>query len=135
MIAFCTHCWAEIEAALDLCPNCGADLALDSRTYGEKLVAALAHPLPEARVRICWLIGENGIRLAVPDLIRAAEDDPDLFVQKAALESLAVLRDSRSIPLLLRISESDNRFLAATAKKSLCAIEPSTNSPALERGP
>ncbi len=61
MIAFCTHCWNEIDAAANPCPNCHADLGADSRSYEEKLVAALAHPLPAARVRICWLIAENNI--------------------------------------------------------------------------
>ena len=125
MVAFCTHCWGEIDDKLDFCPYCGENLTSDSRTYDQKLVAALRHPLPEARVRICWLIGENNIRPAVPDLMRLVETDSDLFVQRAALEALAVLDDPHAVPLLEAISRGDNRFLAAVAKKSLKAI----NSP------
>ena len=119
MIAFCTHCWAEIDDALNVCSTCGEDLTSDPRTYEQKLVAALEHPLPAARVRICWLIGENKIQLAVPDLMKIAECDPDIFVRRAALEALAVLRDPRAAPLLEAISRSDNRFLAAVARRSL----------------
>lgn len=125
MIAFCTHCWAEINDALNVCPRCQRDLNLDPRTYEQKLVAALEHPLPEARVRICWLIGENNIQLAVPDLMRIAECDPDLFVRRAALEALAVLCDPRAAPLLEAMSKSSNRFLAAAARRSLGVISSS----------
>ncbi len=73
-------------------------------------------------MRICWLIGENHIRQAVPDLMKLATDDPDLFVRKAALEGLGALCDPRSTALLRSIGRSQNRFLAAAAWKSLHAI-------------
>ncbi len=122
MIAFCTHCWTELDASIDQCPNCGTYQGADPRSYEEKLVAALEHPLPEARVRICWLIGENTVRAAVPGLIHMAEHDPDLFVQKAAVEALGKLKDRRSDLLLRAISGSTNRFLAVAAKKSLRSV-------------
>jgi HEAT repeat protein len=122
MIAFCTHCWREVSTQDRVCAGCEADLTLDRRTYEEKLIGALAHPLPAARARICWLIGENHIHQAVPDLMRLATYDPDLFVRKAALEGLGTLCDSRSAPLLRTISKSENRFLAAAANRSLDAI-------------
>lgn len=124
MIAFCTHCFAEIDAGDQHCHNCGAYLRGDSRSYEEKLIAALAHPTPEARVRICWLLGINSVHSAVPDLMHAAEHDPDLFVRKSAVEALAVLRDPRSYSLLREISEGDNFFLRSTAKKVLEDIDP-----------
>jgi HEAT repeat protein len=119
VIAFCTRCWTEIDEQDDLCQHCGAEQDADSRSYQEKLIAALEHPLPQARARICWLIGENNIRIAVPHLMHVSEHDPDLFVRKAAVEALGSLKDSRSDPVLRAISESANRFLAAAAKKSL----------------
>ena len=122
MIAYCTHCWLEVNSEDKVCSGCEADLTLDHRTYEDKLIGALSHPLPAARARICWLIGENHIRQAVPNLMRLATNDPDLFVRKAALEGLGTLCDSRSASLLRRISSSENRFLAAAAKKSLDAI-------------
>jgi HEAT repeat protein len=126
MIALCTHCWAEIDDALNVCSSCGEDLNSDPRTYEQKLVAALEHPLPGARVRICWLIGENKIQPAVPDLMKIAECDPDLFVRRAALEALAVLRDPRAVPLLEAISKSGNHFLAAVARRSLGTVSSPT---------
>ncbi len=122
MIAFCTHCWTEIDASIDRCPHCGTGQGADPRSYEEKLVAALAHPLPEARARVCWLIGENTILAAVPCLMHMAEHDPDLFVQRAAVEALGTLKDLRPVFLLRAISASTNRFLATAAKKSLQSI-------------
>jgi len=119
MIAFCTHCWKEMDAEHNRCPHCGANLDMDKRSYQEKLVGALDHPLPAARVRICWLIGENRVGAAVPALMQMAGNDPDLYVQRAALEALGVLRDRRAVPLLVKISDGKNRFLAAIARKSL----------------
>ncbi len=88
MIAYCTHCWREVSSEDKVCSGCKADLTLDHRTYEEKLIGAFVRPLPEARERICWLIGEKHIRQAVSDLMRLATNDPDLFVCKAALEGL-----------------------------------------------
>jgi HEAT repeat protein len=113
------RCLAEVYAQVDYCPHCGADQTADPRSYEAKIVDALAHPLPEARARICWLIGENSIRSAVPSLMHLAEHDPDLYVQKAAVVALGVLQDPRAEALLRAISVSPNRFLAASAAESL----------------
>ena len=128
MIAFCTHCFAEIDSEDQVCPYCKADLSTDSRSYEDKLMAALEHPLPEARARICWLLGENNIRSAVPKLMHAAAHDPDLFVKKSAIEALVVLRDPRSYSLLQQISEGGNHFLQAAAKKILEDIDSTKGS-------
>jgi hypothetical protein len=128
MIAFCTHCWAEIAATLHQCPSCGADLNGDTRSYKEKLIGALAHPLPQARARICWLIGENGIASAVPRLMHLAEEDPDLFVRRAAVEGLRILQGMRSCSLLHAFREGADRLLAGAAKNGL-------NESALRRRP
>jgi HEAT repeat protein len=113
------RCLAEVDARVDYCPHCGEDQTADPRSYEAKIVDALAHPLPEARARICWLIGENSIRSAVPSLMHLAEHDPDLYVQKAAVLALGVLQDPRAEALLRAISISSNRFLAASASEGL----------------
>ncbi|HTV54912.1 MAG TPA: HEAT repeat domain-containing protein [Terriglobia bacterium] len=108
-----------MSASLKQCPSCGALLETDFRSYQQKLMAALSHPLASTRARICWLLGKNKVSAAVPELIRVAESDPDLFVQKAALEALGRLQDRRALPLLLRVQNGENRFLADAARKSV----------------
>lgn len=122
MIAFCTHCWAEVDSDDRLCACCGADFHADSRSYEEKLTAALGHPLPQARVRVCWLLGEKYIVAAVPQLIELVKYDQDLFVQRAAILALGKLRDSRALPLLKSINQGQNRFLRIAASESLANI-------------
>jgi hypothetical protein len=75
MIAFCTHCWAEVDSESPQCFRCDADLLTDARSYEEKLIAALGHRLPAARVRICWLLGDKHILPAVPHLIELAQGE------------------------------------------------------------
>lgn len=123
MITFCTHCWEEIDASLKQCPSCGVSSEIDARSYQEKLIGALSHPLVSTRTRICWLLGENKVEEAVPALMQVAETDPDIFVQKAALEAFGTIRDQRAIPLLKRIESGSSRFLAAAAQKSLASYD------------
>jgi HEAT repeat protein len=104
------------------CPVCGTAQDFDPRSYRAKLIAALSHPLPEARARICWLIGENGVGAAVPVVVELANSDPDLFVRKAAIDCLGVLRDSSTVPVLRDLANAKNRFLARAAMRSLQRI-------------
>lgn len=122
MIVFCTHCWHETDSSLEKCPYCGADLALDHRSYEEKLTGALDHPLPEARVRTCWLIALNGSESAVPKLISVAESDPDLFVRRAAVQTLGKLHAESAVPLLQSLLKQNDRWMQHEANKSLQQI-------------
>ena len=122
MIAFCTHCWAEIDSSAVRCGHCSSDFTTDPRSYEEKLTAALEHPLPLVRARICWLPGENHIIAAVPQLISVVEHDDDLFVQQAAIEALTELGDARAVPLMRALSRGDNQFLKSAAEKGLAML-------------
>ena len=54
--------------------------------------------------------------------MKLAKDDPDLFVRKAAVESLGAVGDPKSTTLLRAISKCENRFLASVAIKSLLVV-------------
>jgi MFS family permease len=109
VIVFCTHCWTEIDAAVTTCAHCHADFTNDARTYSEKLVAALEHPLPEVRERMCWLIGENQIGSAIPRLMEVAAKDSDLFVRRAAFQALVTF------------GRQAGSYLVSAGRKSPCA--------------
>lgn len=119
MIIFCTHCWAETTSENSTCPYCGADLELDSRSFETKLVSALDHPLAEARVRMCWLVGKNHIEPAVEKLMTMAQRDPDMFVRRAAVEALGHLRSPQVEPFLNSLLKQDDPWLRITVRESL----------------
>lgn len=128
MIAFCTQCWTEVDSKDKRCRHCGMDFSKDSRSYEEKLIAGLDHPLPEARSRMCWLLGDKKIVRAVPRLVEVAQHDEDLFVRRGAIEALGKLYDMRALPPLKQISEGENHFLRTAAKASIANIEGSRGS-------
>ena len=89
---FCTECWHETDSSHRTCPRCGANLAINPHSYEEKLISALDHPLAEARVRACWLVGINNIQAAATKLMSVVENDTDLFVRRAAVQALGKIR-------------------------------------------
>lgn len=119
MTVFCLNCWHEADSANVVCPYCRGHLDVDARSYEEKLVRGLDHPLPEARVRICWLVRENRIDAAAEKLISMAREDPDLFVQRAAVRALGGLHSERIKPFLKRLLSTSDIWLAADARRSL----------------
>jgi hypothetical protein len=51
-------------------PECGAGLAADERSYEEKLLHSLKHPIKEVRLRACWLIGAKEMEKASSQLMK-----------------------------------------------------------------
>lgn len=109
MLAFCTRCWSEMSAKDTVCPRCGARVDDDPRSFEQKLIAALEHPLPETRSRICWLLGQKRANWAVSHLIEMLKDG-DLFVRVAALRALGEIGDP-SAEFALEIALHDEKPL------------------------
>ena len=123
MIVFCTHCWTETTSDKTTCPHCGADLSLDCRSFEAKLVSALDHPLPEARARICWLVGKNHVEGAVEKLMELVQSDPDMFVRRAAIEALGHLSSTTVKDFLRSLVGKENPWLRETIKDSLRQLQ------------
>lgn len=123
MIVFCTHCWHECDSSDQVCPNCKADLTLDARSYNEKLAAALEHPLPEARVRTCWLIGLNSVNEATGKLIEMVDRDPDIFVRRAAVQTLGKLHSREAVTVLEKLAAGEDHWMRLEARNSLHQIQ------------
>lgn len=57
----CPACFRLISTTASVCPDCGADIdALSVRDYRDKLLAALAHPLDDVRMRAILALGWRG---------------------------------------------------------------------------
>jgi HEAT repeat protein len=118
MTAYCTFCWAELGSDSPRCPQCGKDPALDTRTFAEKLNHGLAHPLPEARARCCWVIGQAQKEECLPALAGAL-NDPDAYVRLAAVDALGRFK---GLPAPVRkrleeMAERDTFLIRAAARK------------------
>lgn len=123
MISYCTRCWAEVDTSMKQCPRCGADLTQDQRSYVEKIMGALEHPLPEARVRACWLLGTNHVDSASERLMEVARQDEDLFVRRAAVEALGHLRAPKVVPFLESLANSEDHWVSRSAKEGLSRLQ------------
>ena len=68
---FCPACFTEIDPAATRCPACGANVqAWRDRSYAERLLQALHHPLADVRMVAIDTLG----RLRVPDAAAALAD-------------------------------------------------------------
>lgn len=120
MLAFCMRCWSQMSSGQATCPECGAQVDDDPRSFEEKMVAALEHPLPETHVRICWLLGRTG-RWAVPHLICMLLDE-DVFVPVAALASLGEIGDESAKTALEEAATDPSLLVRIAAKNALRQI-------------
>jgi HEAT repeat protein len=121
MLAYCTGCWAEISTGDTVCLKCGANAITDPRSFDEKLLGALNHPLPETRVRICWLAGRRRMREAVPALLRLL-GDPDLYVRMTVLEALGEIGEVATIPVLEAAARERSVLIQKAARQALLRI-------------
>jgi HEAT repeat protein len=118
---FCPCCWAETPASQEVCPRCGTEIEREwgTKSYVQKLIAALRNPERMTPVRAAWILGKLGAREAVPALMDLAQSSPDLFIREAAVEALGEIGDPRSIELLRVLSRSTSVLVRRAARQAL----------------
>ena len=88
---FCMNYFSTTPGGAVVCPACGGDVpALTSRSYREKLIGALHHPLADVRMRAVIALGLRRDTEAANDLMECALRDPTDVIQ--ALEIVKSLR-------------------------------------------
>jgi HEAT repeat protein len=121
MIALCPTCWRLFDVDVRVCPSCGADLtAPDSRSYTEKLIAALAYPEAQTITRVAAILARRAPQQAVGPLteaLRAHWRDP--FVAAAILEAVAQIRSPEAERTLLEGLGHPSIIVRAAASKAL----------------
>jgi len=124
---FCPNCWHEVEEAGSVCPACGASpQTLDSRSFAEKLVAALRHPEPAAAVRAAQILGTLKPTDAAPALMNVLEESHDPYLLEAAAWALGEIGNAHAVPLLRSLFRSSYlvaRIAAAEALGKLAGPE------------
>lgn len=97
-----------MPADLMVCPHCGADLAaLSARSYRDKLVAALGHPLDGVRLRAILALGLRGEADAADALAECALRHPVDVVEGLAVVGSLVRLGTAGRAALLKLAERD----------------------------
>ncbi len=102
---FCSKCLAENSIKRKICIKCGATLFEDDKTYVEKLIQALNHPVPSTVINTAWVLGRRKEASAVTQLIHLIENNDDMGVISAAVETLGEIADPRAVPMFSRLIE------------------------------
>ena len=124
MIAFfCPDCWREVEPGARECPGCGAALAdLDGQSYERKLIAALAHPLPDRQMLAARILGQLRSQAAVSELEKVVEFSPDPYLAAEAVTALARIGGNAATKAVKR-AERDERVVVRAAAKRVGVID------------
>ncbi len=89
MTFYCPACWKEIGEEDKKCPHCGSDITEhEKKSFDEKLIQALGHPIRETAAMAVWILGERKISESVVPLIRLFEQTDNPFLQRAILDAL-----------------------------------------------
>jgi HEAT repeat protein len=111
-----------MQAEADVCPGCGTLASADARTFDEKLVSALEHPLSSVRSRICWVMGRRRDEKSVPQLRRVLRQDEDLFVRLAAISALGDLGGDDAVEALEEAASLEEGTIARVARSALLRL-------------
>ena len=92
---FCLACFMPLAQEADTCPVCGARMAeLSERSYREKLVHALLHPLADIRMRAIIALGWRGEPETAEALVACALRHPlDVVQGLEIVNSLEQMKD------------------------------------------
>lgn len=97
-LAFCPKCYRQIPAHAGLCPHCHASLCeWEKKTYSQRLIDALGHPLADVRMRAIIALGLRGDKAAEARLVDCALQHPiDIVEGLEIVNSLRLIRDKES---------------------------------------
>jgi hypothetical protein len=122
MTYFCPACWKIIPAGTTICPFCDYDLAdADARSYPQRLICALHHPVPETRELAAEILGELRYSPALEPLMERAREElqqhrPDVYFLSALLRSAQRLGASEQ-ELQALAKKAKSRLLVELVKK------------------
>ncbi len=123
---FCPACFAQVDAGTRTCPQCGvdADQWRAERTFTQRLVHALGHPLPSVRMMSIICLKGRADPDTAAALASCVHADPTDVVQ-----GLEVVRAIAAMPpaaaqrqaALRSLCDHHSRMVAEQAKRVLAA--------------
>lgn len=103
MTFYCTACWKEIREDDRKCPHCGADVSEhDRKSFDEKLILALRHPVRETAGIAVWILGEREVAAAVTPLIGLFERTDNPYLQREILGALGKIGTRDAIDFITK---------------------------------
>jgi HEAT repeat protein len=124
LVRFCPGCWAENLMDAAACEQCGAMLVPGQPVfYDQKLMRALAHPVPEIREMAARLLGQRRDRHALPVLQARLGEETDSGVRCAISRALGQLGDCQAVAALAgRLAQPGSLVAALTIVDALAAL-------------
>jgi hypothetical protein len=124
LVRFCPDCWAENLLDAAACEQCGAPLVPGEPVfYDQKLMRALAHPVPETREMAARLLGQRQDRHALPLLQARLCEESDIGVLCAISRALGQLGDCQTVAALAgRLAQPGSLVVALAIVDALAML-------------
>lgn len=117
MVFFCQHCFKEIPPDATLCPYCGADIkSYDARSFEDKLIHALKHPLPETVGIAITVLGKIRSVRAIKPLKKLFSTSSDPYIQKEILDALFVIGGKEAERFVKKMLSHENVIVRKEAE-------------------
>ena len=132
---FCPFCFTLIADGADPCPSCGKPFeASRRRSFPQRLVKALGHPLGAVRLRAITALGCRGDREAVDALVALTHAQPlDVPQAQAVAQALAGMRPPAWSALNHLATEHPSGLTRLVARRQLAALWTGHTTPCCSR--
>jgi hypothetical protein len=125
-LAFCPKCYRQISVHAEICPYCHALVGeWEKKSYTQRLIDALGHPLADVRIRAIIALGLRGERVAEKPLVECALRHPiDVIEGLEIVNSLRLIRQKYQDDTALRnlCAHHPARAVRAAANEILCGL-------------
>lgn len=98
---------------------------MSASCYEARLIAGLAHPIPDIAATCAWVLGERRARAAVAPLCALLRQRTDLDdVRIAAIRALAQIGDPAALPTLIAVARTGDVRVRLAAVEALRQVDP-----------
>lgn len=100
---FCPFCWEQIKEKDLVCPYCYKSLTeYAEKSYEEKLIISLKHPIKEIRRNIVFILGKKKSELAISYLEDIVFNEKDYLIVIEAIKALKQIDTKEAIKILAK---------------------------------